>query len=194
MTPPQIFRRNIHRLYLKSLLVASPSYWRLKTLCMIASLLSSLWMISTASAEEPFFSSELIFPLHPQHNHAPGIVELTDGELLVSWYRGSGERKADDVAVYGARKKPNQKEWTDAFLMVDTPGFPDGNTFLYSTRSLKRFQNRSPKNSVKKSQKYDRDSLINFSSDSAGNRDASRHSFHRDGFCSHSTATPILFL
>jgi predicted neuraminidase len=84
-----------------------------------------------ANAQTPHFESELIFPLHPQHNHAPGIVELADGELLASWYRGSGERKADDVAVYGARKKPGDQAWAEAFLMVDTPGFPDGNTCMW---------------------------------------------------------------
>jgi predicted neuraminidase len=79
----------------------------------------------------PNFTSELVFPLHPQHNHAPGIVELADGELLVSWYRGSGERKADDVAVYGARKPRGATTWSEPFVMVDTPGFPDGNTCMW---------------------------------------------------------------
>jgi len=82
-------------------------------------------------AAEPIFRSELVFPLHPQHNHAPGIAECPNGDLLVSWYRGSGERKADDVAVYGARLKAGETAWSDAFLMVDTPGFPDGNTALW---------------------------------------------------------------
>ncbi|HEY2785922.1 MAG TPA: sulfatase-like hydrolase/transferase [Fimbriiglobus sp.] len=77
------------------------------------------------------FESELVFPLHPQHNHAPGIVECPNGDLLVSWYRGSGERGADDVAVYGARRKKGEAKWSDAFLMVDTPGFPDCNTTMW---------------------------------------------------------------
>src|SRR4029434_3517248 len=77
------------------------------------------------SANTPEFTSELVFPLHKQHNHAPGIVECPNGDLLVSWYRGSGERAADDVAVFGARKKAGSDKWSDAFLMADTPGFPD---------------------------------------------------------------------
>ncbi len=77
------------------------------------------------------FQAELLFPLHPQHNHAPGIVECPNGDLLASWYRGSGERKADDVAIYGARLKQGSRQWSAAFLMVDTPGFPDGNTALH---------------------------------------------------------------
>jgi arylsulfatase A len=83
------------------------------------------------------FSAELVFPLHKQHNHAPGIVECPNGDLLVSWYRGSGERSADDVAVYGARKRAGSKVWSDPFLMADTPGFPDCNTTMWVDREAK---------------------------------------------------------
>jgi predicted neuraminidase len=76
------------------------------------------------------FTSELVFPLHPKHNHAPSVVELSNGDLLASWYRGSGERTADDVAVYGARLKKGDTGWSEAFLMADTPGFPDCNTAM----------------------------------------------------------------
>ena len=86
---------------------------------------------TVAAAAQPHFSAELVFPLHPQHNHAPAIVECPNGELLVSWYRGSGERKADDVAVYGARLRRGQKKWSEPFVMADTPGFPDGNTAMF---------------------------------------------------------------
>ena len=86
--------------------------------------------LATGLRAEPKSSSELIFPYHPKHNHAPGIVECPNGDLIASWYRGSGERKADDVAVYGARLRKGETKWSDAFLMVDTPGFPDGNTCM----------------------------------------------------------------
>lgn len=95
---------------------------------------STLAMLGSVRGEEPKYSAELVFPLHPKHNHAPGIAELPSGELLVSWYRGSGERSADDVAVYGARLPKGAKNWSEAFLLVDTPGFPDGNTALYVDR------------------------------------------------------------
>lgn len=84
-----------------------------------------------AAAEPPLYQAELVFPLHPQHNHAPGVVVCPHGDLLVSWYRGSGERSADDVAVFGARKKAGSDRWSDAFLLADTPGFPDCNTTLF---------------------------------------------------------------
>jgi predicted neuraminidase len=86
--------------------------------------------IASEAAAKPEYSAELVFPLHDQHNHAPGIVECPNGELLVSWYRGSGERRSDDVAVFGARQRKGSKEWSDAFLMADTPGFPDCNTCM----------------------------------------------------------------
>jgi predicted neuraminidase len=90
----------------------------------------ALCLFALATAGSPQHSAELVFPLHPLHNHAPGIVELQNGDLLVSWYRGSGERTADDVAVYGARKKSGESKWSDAFVMADTPGFPDCNTCM----------------------------------------------------------------
>jgi predicted neuraminidase len=81
--------------------------------------------------DAPLHKAELVFPLHPKHNHAPGIVECPNGDLLVSWYRGSGERQADDVAVYGARLRKGADKWGDAMLFADYPGFPDGNTTMF---------------------------------------------------------------
>ena len=102
---------------------------------LLAALLLSFGLAASAvwadDREAPRHSAELVFPLHPQHNHAPGVVECPNGDLLVSWYRGSGERTADDVAVYGARRKKGQETWSEPFLMADHPGFPDGNTALY---------------------------------------------------------------
>lgn len=80
--------------------------------------------------EAPSYQAELVFPLHDQHNHASSIVEDADGGLLVSWFRGAGERRSDDVAVFGARKGPGETTWSEPFLMADRPGFPDCNTAM----------------------------------------------------------------
>lgn len=90
--------------------------------------------LSDLPAAEPRFESELVFPLNPQHNHAPGIVECSNGDLLVTWYRGSGERRADDVAVYAAWKRRGESRWTEPMVVADTPGFPDCNTALFIDR------------------------------------------------------------
>jgi predicted neuraminidase len=100
---------------------------------MSLSVLAAILLTCFAGAA-PQFSTELVFPLHDQHNHAPGIVECPNGDLLVSWYRGSGERSSDDVAVFGARKKKDESSWGEAFLMADTPGFPDCNTCMMIDR------------------------------------------------------------
>jgi predicted neuraminidase len=93
--------------------------------------LAAILLVNLAAADEPALRGELIFPLHHQHNHAPGIVELPGGDLIVSWYRGSGERRADDVAVYGARLRKGESRWSEPFLLADTPGFPDCNTAMH---------------------------------------------------------------
>jgi predicted neuraminidase len=100
---------------------------------MTSVLLLLLLAADPTTTEKPQFSSELIFPLHAQHNHAPGIAELPGGELFCTWYRGSGERSADDVAVYAARKKAGMG-WSEPFLLADTPDFPDCNTALIVDR------------------------------------------------------------
>lgn len=75
--------------------------------------------------------SQMVFPLDKSHNHAPGIVEFKNGDLLVSWYRGSGERKADDVVVMGTWKRAGTTDWSGPFVMADEPGFPDCNTCMH---------------------------------------------------------------
>ncbi len=85
------------------------------------------------------FSSELIFPLQPQHVHSSSIVELPNGDMLVCWFQGSGERTANDVVVNGTRLKKGAKEWSEPFLMADTPGQPDCNPMMFLNSKGKLF-------------------------------------------------------
>jgi hypothetical protein len=57
---------------------------------------------------------DLIFPPESWHNHSSSIVELPNGDLLVCWFHGSGERTADDVKILGARKLKSTGRWTGA--------------------------------------------------------------------------------
>jgi predicted neuraminidase len=90
----------------------------------------ALFLLSLLAAA-PRRDSQLIFPLHDKHNHASAIVELANGDLLVCWYRGSGERTADDVAIMGARLRKGAKQWSEPFVLADTPAFPDTNPMLF---------------------------------------------------------------
>ena len=84
-----------------------------------------------SAQETPFLTSELVFPLEHWHNHASMIVEAPNGDLLVDWFHGSGERTADDVVVRGARLKRGAKVWSAPFLMADTAGYPDTNATMF---------------------------------------------------------------
>lgn len=87
--------------------------------------------ISEAVVGQAFLESELIFPLEHWHNHASTIVECPNGDLLVCWFNGSGERQADDVKIEGARLKRGSRQWSQRFTMADTPGYPDTNCTMF---------------------------------------------------------------
>src|SRR5437773_2742151 len=96
----------------------------------VITLVASTFLASPTYAAA-LYVAELIFPLERWHNHASCIVECPNGDLLVCWYNGSGERNADDVKVLGARKRKGDTAWSKPFLLADTPGFPDTNPCLF---------------------------------------------------------------
>jgi len=104
----------------------------LRSLSIIA---ATLWIHCCAarvsSAEQPFHEAELLFPLETWHNHASCIVEASNGDLLVCWFHGSGERTADDVRIEGARLRRGAHEWSPRFTLADTPALPDGNPCMF---------------------------------------------------------------
>ena len=77
-----------------------------------------------------FYEAQLIFPLEHWHNHASTIVECPNGDLLVCWFHGSGERTADDVKIEGARMRKGSKTW-ERFTLADTPNYPDTNPTMF---------------------------------------------------------------
>src|SRR5262245_584262 len=90
-------------------------------------MIHAMFFVASSLAFAPdALGGEAIFPPEKLHNHASCIVELPSGELFACWYRGSGERQADDVAVMGARRKAGVA-WSAPFVLADTPGFPDAN-------------------------------------------------------------------
>ncbi len=79
----------------------------------------------------PLFENEIIFPVQDEHVHGSSIVELSNGDLLVCWFQGSGERWADDVRIMGSRRKNGLTEWSEPFLLADIKEFPDCNPVLF---------------------------------------------------------------
>ncbi len=92
---------------------------------------------SNAVPAKPFFESSLVEPPNKAHNHGSCVVELPNHDVLVSWYKGSGERNADDVKIVGARLRTGQSPWSDVFDMADFKGFPDCNSSMVLDKSGK---------------------------------------------------------
>jgi len=86
--------------------------------------------VHDANGESGYRAVE-IFPPVSEHIHGSTIVELPNGDLLAAWFQGSGERWADDVRIVGSRFKAGATQWSEPFLMADTPGFPDINPILF---------------------------------------------------------------
>ena len=93
--------------------------------------LAFLLLAAVCHAAAPEHRAELIFPLESWHNHSSSLVELPNGDLLVCWFHGSGERTADDVLIRGARWNRSTGTWSEPFLMADAPGFPETNPVLF---------------------------------------------------------------
>lgn len=85
--------------------------------------------------------STYIFPFQNKHVHSSSIIELPNGDLMACWFEGSGERNANDVLIKGARLKKGSVNWSEPFLMADTPGQPDCNPVLFvdNNKNLKLF-------------------------------------------------------
>ena len=89
------------------------------------------FLMAITSFAKPFFKENNIFPYQPKHVHSSSIVQCPNGDFLVCWFHGSGERTADDVLVQGSRLRKGSDKWEAPFLMADTPGFPDCNPVLF---------------------------------------------------------------
>lgn len=81
--------------------------------------------------ENPEFEIQPIFPFEHWHNHSSCLVEMPGEKkgICACWYRGSGERKSDDVHVCGAEYRP-ESGWTMLPTLANTLGFPDTNPFM----------------------------------------------------------------
>ncbi len=92
---------------------------------------SSVFGQDSITTSTPIICEELIFPYQQEHVHGSSLVELPNGDLLIAWFQGSGERNADDVRIMGARLKKGNKAWSNAFELADTPNLPDCNPVLF---------------------------------------------------------------
>lgn len=68
---------------------------------------------------------------HPGlYKHPASITQLSNGDLFVAYYGGSGEYSAD-TAVYGSRQAAGQETWSAPEVIADTPFHSDGNPVVW---------------------------------------------------------------
>jgi predicted neuraminidase len=94
--------------------------------CIVALLLGQ-----TGTSAGGFLKKEKLFPYQYDHVHGSSLVELHNGDILLVWFQGKGERWADDVRIMGARKKNGFDGWSEPFEMADVKGFPDINPVVF---------------------------------------------------------------
>ncbi len=94
-------------------------------------ILTATAMVAGPAWAGAYFQSELIFPLQGKHVHSSCVVECPNGDLLACWFYGSGERSSNDVLVQGARLRKGATEWSEPFVLADTPFTPDCNPVLF---------------------------------------------------------------
>jgi hypothetical protein len=88
-------------------------------------------LVSPVAAGSARFESRFVLAPQAEHVHSSSLVELPDGMMFAVWYRGSGERRADDVRLEGARLDRDAQAWSPAFPVADTPGYPDCNPIAF---------------------------------------------------------------
>ena len=100
-----------------------------------AIVLLALAVTVMASADKPFIRERMVMPEGDklQFSHGSTIVELSNGDLLCAWYAGSRE-KGNDVAIFASRMEKEADFWSDASIIIDTPGKSEGNPVLFLDR------------------------------------------------------------
>lgn len=87
--------------------------------------------VGVSGGAPPRFEARFALAPQDEHVHSSSIVELPGGDLFAVWYRGSGERRADDVRLEGARFATRSGAWSVPFAVADSPGFPDCNPVAF---------------------------------------------------------------
>jgi len=107
--------------------------------CFLLTLLIQVASAQPVSKKLTPVSAVLIFPPQAKHAHGSSLVGLPNGDFLCAWFMGSGERKADDVKITGARLQKGATLWSEPFLLADTYNLPDCNPVLFLNAKGKLF-------------------------------------------------------
>lgn len=65
-----------------------------------------------------------------KYKHPTTLTELDTGDLLLAYYGGGGEYEKE-TAVYGARLRPGEKQWSAPTVLARSPMYSMGNPVLW---------------------------------------------------------------
>jgi predicted neuraminidase len=85
-----------------------------------------------AETDEPYACRQEVYAYDERFPgvHAASIGQLPSGDLLYTFFGGSGEGD-DDVAVWHSRMAVGTDDWTHPEVLFDDPGKPEGNSVIW---------------------------------------------------------------
>src|SRR3954470_5055736 len=93
-------------------------------------------LLSLAAAAPALAADEIVYErvfgteLPGKYKHPASLTELTNGDLYLVYYGGSGEY-SDDSTVYGARLRKGTTKWSRPKQITPRPKWPEGNAVVW---------------------------------------------------------------
>lgn len=86
---------------------------------------------ATQAPSQDIFAPVLDAGDFKEHTHGSTIVKLHNGEMMAAWFQGNGERDGTTTRIMASRLPVGATEWTEPFVLADTPRIADINPALY---------------------------------------------------------------
>ena len=92
----------------------------------------SICVLASVLLAEPGIDTERVFgaEIPGRYKHPASITELDNGDLYLVYYGGSGEYAAD-AAVFGARRRKAESQWSMPEAITPKPKSPEGNAVVW---------------------------------------------------------------
>ncbi|WP_241158360.1 sialidase family protein [Cohnella candidum] len=79
-------------------------------------------------------TAEAILPTPHIVNHAPSLIELHNGDLLMVWFAGDTEEGRSDIRIVQSRLAKGETRWTDPVAISEDPVRSEQNPVLFQKK------------------------------------------------------------
>ncbi|WP_276356256.1 sialidase family protein [Cohnella caldifontis] len=79
-------------------------------------------------------TAETILPTPHIVNHAPSLIELQNGDLLMVWFAGDTEEGRSDIRIVMSRLAKGETRWTDPVAVSEDPVRSEQNPVLFQKK------------------------------------------------------------